>query len=334
MLRENPPRRARLFAPLSLLAVLAGCGARGNGNLTAADTGTPADTGSPTDTSTPVDASTPPVDVGSTPLDVATPPDDAGTPPMDVGTPPMDVGTPPVDAGAPPMDVGVPPVDAGVPPVDAGVTAGYVRTATSATLVEACTLPGAQRVLVDADDASTTLIAPFDLRFYGITVPQSLGLQVYSNGFISQTAEDPIMTFGGTIPSASRPNGVIAPYWVDLFTGADGVCAVVVGSAPIRRWIIQWKNASFYSGRSGAPRVGTASFELIYNESDGSMDFIYEALEGHPTGSAVTIAAVGVEHPNGVDAFVVCPGGRRGGVAPECTAVATGTRFRLAPTGG
>lgn len=166
-----------------------------------------------------------------------------------------------------------------------------------------------------------------------VVVPPSLGLQIYSNGFISQTAEDPTMTFAGTIPSASRPNGVIAPYWADLVTGTDGVCSVVVGTAPIRRWIIQWKNAQFYSGVEASPLAGSASFEIIYNESDRSMDFIYESISGQPT-TAPTIAAVGVEHPNGVNAFVVCPGGRRGGVTPECTAVTTGTRFRLAPTGG
>ncbi len=327
-----------LLAPLSLLAALAGCGARGSGGFTDPDATASVDTGSPADAGTPVDVSTLPTDVGTSPLDIYTPPLDVGIPPADVGTPPLDVGTPPADVGTPPVDVGTPPVDVGTPPVDVpvdtGVTAGYVRTTTSATLVEACTLPGAQRVLVSADDESTTIFAPFDLRFYGITVPQSLGIQIYSNGFMSQTAEDPAATFGGTIPSAAAPNGIIAPYWADLITGTDGVCVVTVGSAPIRRWIIQWKNAQFYSGVATAPNVGSASFELIYNESDRSFDFIYETISGQPT-TAPTIAAVGVEHPNGIDAFAVCNGGRRdrAPVATECTTVTSGTRFRLAPTG-
>jgi hypothetical protein len=220
----------------------------------------------------------------------------------------------------------------GTPPVDAGGFARYRRTDTDATLVDACTLPGARRVLMNADDESTTLGAPFDLRFFGITVPQSLGIQVYSNGFLSQMAVDPTMAIVGRLPSTSPPNGVIAPYWADLVTGADGVCSVVVGSAPIRRWIIQWKNAHFFSGMDTAPLAGTASFEVIYNEADASMDFIYETITGQPA-TAPTRAAVGLENPEGSLAFVVCPGGRIDSTprAPDCTSVVTGTRFRVVP---
>ncbi|MBK6531847.1 MAG: MBL fold metallo-hydrolase [Deltaproteobacteria bacterium] len=220
----------------------------------------------------------------------------------------------------------------GTLPVDAGGFARYRRTVTDATLVEACTLPGARRVLVNADDESTTLISPFAMRFFGIPVPQDLGLQVYSNGFISQMAIDPTMAIGGTIPDSRPPNGLIAPYWADLVTGPDGVCSVVVGSAPIRRWIIQWKNARFYTGETSMPVAGTASFEVIYNEADASMDFIYETITGQPS-NAPTRAAVGLEHPDGTLAFVVCPGGRIDGTprAPDCTSVTTGTRFRVVP---
>ena len=331
---------ARRFSSLCLLASLGACGARGGGtgpldtDASSTDGGAPSDLGTPpVDAGTlPVDAETPPVDAGTPPVDAGTPPVDAGTPPVDVGMPPGDVGMPPGDAGTPPGDVGTPLVDAGTPPVDAGGLARYRRTATDATLVEACTLPGAQRVLMNADDESTTLISPFALRFFGITVPQSLGIQVYSNGFLSQMAVDPAMHFVGTIPSASPPNGVIAPYWVDLVTGADGVCAVVVGSAPIRRWIIQWKNAHFFSGMETAPLAGTASFEVIYNEADASMDFIYETITGQPT-AAPTRAAVGLESPDGSLGFVVCPDGRIDTTprAPDCTSVTTGTRFRVVP---
>lgn len=346
-----PPR---WIASLSLLASLAACDARGSSggpietDAAGSDAAAPRDTAAPVDSGTPpvdsgtapVDTGTPPDDLGTPPVDAGTPPDDVGTPPVDVGTPPVDVGTPPVDVGTPPVDSGTPPVDVGTPPVDTGtpidtgVTPPYVRTATSATLVDACTLPGVQRVLVSADDESATLLAPFNLRFFGITVPQNTGLQVYSNGFISQTANDPAMTFYGTIPSTTAPNGVIAAYWADLVLGTDGVCSVVVGSAPVRRWIVQWKNAQFYSGVETAPLAGTASFEIIYNESDASIDFIYETIAGQPVG-APTRAAVGLEHPTGANAMVICNGGRTDATprAADCTAVVSGTRFRFVPTG-
>jgi len=327
-------RPARLLAPLLLLAAVAGCGARGNGGGTPVlDATAPADTGTPADTNTPIDTSTPPVDAGKPPVDVTMSPNDDGTAPADVGTVPIDTGTAPTDTGNEPEDAGTPPVDVGTPPPD--VLGGYVRTTTTATQVEACTLPGVQRVLVNADDESTTLATPFDLRFFGTTVPQASGLHVYSNGFISQGLHDPTMTFFGTIPATTVPNGVIAPYWVDLITGPEGVCSVVVGTAPSRRWIVQWKNAQFYSGVTDVGPVGTASFEVIYNESDASFDFIYETLSGLPT-TAPSRAAVGLENSDGTRGSVVCAGGRVDTTPPAvaCTAVTTGTRFRLAPTGG
>jgi hypothetical protein len=335
---------SRWIASLSLLASLAACGARGNSNtspvatdVATGDTAAANDAGSPP-TDAPIghaDVRSPPDDVGSPPQDAPIGPDDVGSPPQDVGSPPRDVGSPPQDVRSPPQDVGSPPRDVGSPPSDAGGPPPYVRTATSATLVEACTLPGVQRVLVSADDASATVRAPFTLRFFGQTVSIGTGLEVYSNGFISQGAEDPAMTFFGTIPSPEAPNGVIAPYWVDLVTGPEGVCSVVVGSAPVRRWIVQWKNAQFYSGVMTAPLVGAASFEVIYNESDASFDFIYETITGQPA-AAPTRAAVGLENPTGSAAMVVCPGGRTNTAPPaaECTAVTSGTRFRFAPTGG
>ena len=324
-------RSARVLASLTLLAALGACGARGSGG----NIGPIEGDGGAADSGALADVQRPPGDLGTPPADVQTPPGDLGTPPADVQTPPGDLGTPPADVQTPPGDLGTPPADVQTPPVDSGTSAGYRRTATDATLVEACTLPGMQRVLVNADDESATLLSPFSLRFFGIPIPQNLGLQVYSNGFISQSAIDPMMAIGGTIPSATAPNGVIAPYWADLVTGTDGVCSVVVGSAPIRRWIVQWKNARFYSGDMATPLAGTASFEVIYNEADASIDFIYETITGQPMG-APTRAAVGLEHPNGSLAFVVCAGGRIDATprAADCTSVTTGTRFRMVPTGG
>jgi hypothetical protein len=196
-------RSVRVLGSISLLAALGACDARGSGNTGPIDSD-----GGAADTGAPADATLPPVDVPTAPVDAETPPVDVGTPPVDVGNTPCRRGNTPCRRGNTPCrrwerplsTLGTPPVDVGTPPVDAGGLARYRRTVTDATLVEACTLPGAQRVLVNADDESTTLIAPFDLRFFGITVPQNLGLQVYSNGFISQMAIDPTMAIGRDDP--------------------------------------------------------------------------------------------------------------------------------------
>ncbi len=183
-------------------------------------------------------------------------------------------------------------------------------------------------VLAGQDDATATVSAPFPLRFFGAPVPSATPLYVSSNGFVSFVAFESENTFG-TIPTAAAPNGLIAAYWADLVMGSNGVCAVAVGSAPSRRFILQWSNGQFYSGNTAMPLAGSVSFEIIYNESDASIDFLYDTITGQPAG-APTRAAVGVENLAGMG-LAICPGGRTG-VAPECTAVMSGTRFRLIPS--
>ncbi len=142
------------------------------------------------------------------------------------------------------------------------------------------------------------------------------------------------MTFFGTIPSTTPPNGVLAAYWVDLVLGADGVCAVTVGSAPSRRFIVQWRNAQFYSGVKATPTAGSASFEVIYNEADRSIDFLYDTISGQPMG-APTRAAVGVETLSGSSGLAICAGGRIDATPPatDYTMVTSGTRFQARPIG-
>jgi len=208
---------------------------------------------------------------------------------------------------------------------------GYTRTASSATTVAACTLPGVQRILANQDDAMAMISAPFTMQFFGLPLPSGTPLYVSSNGFVSIMSFDGgEMSITGTIPSASAPNGLIAAYWADLVMGANGVCAVTVGTAPSRRFILQW-SGQFYSGNAAAPLAGTASFEVIYNEVDASIDFLYDTISGQPT-TAPTRAAVGVENIAGMG-LGICAGGRTDTTppGPECTAVTSGTRFRLVP---
>jgi hypothetical protein len=207
---------------------------------------------------------------------------------------------------------------------------GYTRTTTTATTVSACTLPGVQRILAGEDDAMAMITAPFSLRLFGTPLPSGTPLYVSSNGMVSLMSFDGgEATITGTIPTSTAPNGLIAAYWADLVMGSDGVCAVSVGSAPSRRFILQWSNGQFYSGSTAMPTVGSASFEIIYNEADASIDFLYDTISGQPA-TAPTRAAVGVENVLGMG-LAICPGGRTG-VAPECTAVTSGTRFRLVPS--
>src|SRR6185503_324161 len=94
----------------------------------------------------------------------------------------------------------------------------------------------------------------FSFSYFG--QPQT-NVTIASNGFIE---------FGGainsftaqTMPSATTPNGVVAPLWRDLDfnavnpqTNPTTACNVAVrGTAPNRRMIVQWTNVSQYNGGS------------------------------------------------------------------------------------
>lgn len=209
----------------------------------------------------------------------------------------------------------------------------YRRTDTTATFVDACLLPGAMHLMASADDESAMVSAPFSLTLFGVPTPSGTPLHVSSNGFVSLMTFDATMTFYGTIPTATAPNGVVAAYWMDLVLGSDGVCVATTGSAPSRRFIVQWKNAQFYSGTTTGAPVGMANFEVVYNESDRSIDYLYPTLTGMPT-AAPSRAAVGIENLAGTGGLAICAGGRTDAMpaASDCTAVTAGTRFKLVPS--
>ena len=67
----------------------------------------------------------------------------------------------------------------------------------------------------------------FDFKFFGVTFNQ---FRICTNGFI--TFGDPSGRFSpGSFPDASSPNGVVAPYWTDLFPSSG--CGIALKSVII-----------------------------------------------------------------------------------------------------
>jgi len=139
-------------------------------------------------------------------------------------------------------------------------------------------------------------------------------VNVTSNGFIYFGASSFAST-SGAIPERTDPNGVIAAYWLDLLTRDTGVCIGTVGTAPNRRYIVQWADAAYYP-----TRVGNLTFEIVLNETTNTVDMIYQSL-----GTPERALTVGLETLDGVDAAVLCSNSR------GCP-VTTGTRIRWVPT--
>lgn len=128
----------------------------------------------------------------------------------------------------------------------ASTAPGVVASAAPASVVwtNACDLPGAVRVLRRAREAVVTLPLPFALRYFGREFPVGHPVRLSSTGFLSF---DPVPIVS---PFPSAPTGVGVATRLGAFTdtGAEGVCAALVGDAPNRRWVVSWSSLQWVSG--------------------------------------------------------------------------------------
>ncbi len=166
-------------------------------------------------------------------------------------------------------------------------TFGYACGSASGTYPSLSTL-----VSLTGDDQIATVPLPFPVPFYGT---------LYNNVTIS-TNGNAALAAGATslsnvaLPSTSLPNGAVYPFWDDFIVDASaGVYTGVVGSAPNRKFAIEWRNVRFYA--DAAQRL---SFVAEIGE-DGTVTFRYKDIgAGLENGNSATI---GLENAAGTDAF-------------------------------
>ncbi len=117
------------------------------------------------------------------------------------------------------------------------------------------------------DDGERTVVPPFPLRF---AASQFSHVRVSSNGALSFEVA-PFVPF----QNASLPNGnfqtLVAPFWDDLIFFGDGDAFwEVVGSAPRRELVIEWRHARHFPSCAGAIR-----FQVVLSESSDDLLFNY-----------------------------------------------------------
>jgi subtilisin family serine protease len=146
---------------------------------------------------------------------------------------------------------------------------------------------------LSGDDATTQVTLPFPFTLYGQTYTTA---NVATNGFVDFAA--PNASFiNGSIPSADAPNAAVYGLWDDLFVdGSASVRTQVVGSAPNRKFVIEWSNVAFL-GQS--LRV---SFEIVLTEHGQHVVMQYNGIgdTGRQKGDSATI---GIENAAGDDAL-------------------------------
>ena len=151
----------------------------------------------------------------------------------------------------------------------------------------------------------------FSFNFYGHAYSS---LWINANGFLSF---GPVgsANLPHPLPRNWSPNNVIAPFWTDLWSSFDGkVNYQTLGTAPNRRFIVQWTNVPRFFDAQGN------TFQVVLFESDGSIEFRYQAVQ--PTifdGQT----GMGVEDADGLHATSIDP---MQDLSNAC--------FRLAPSSG
>ncbi|MFO0608207.1 MAG: hypothetical protein U0324_33890 [Polyangiales bacterium] len=196
-----------------------------------------------------------------------------------------------------------------------GVSPGsYTRVVSPRTFIDACAQPGHLNLVAGADDSSAAFALPFATRFWSGTVAAGFQIGIGTNGWINMTTStaNDLRTM---IPDPLAPNGIIAAYMLDLFTGPMGVCVATVGVAPSRAVVVEWRDVLFYNPR-GTPQ----DFEVVLNEGSTAIDLLYRVVAPTPPGYQAT---VGLESPNGVAAAIVCNG------ANTSCGVSNGTAIRF-----
>jgi len=146
---------------------------------------------------------------------------------------------------------------------------------------------------LSGDDASATVPLPFGFFFYGKT---------YSNAFVSTNGNLNFLAANTAfsnvaIPSTGAPNAAIYPLWDDLIVdGSSRMLTKVSGTAPNREFLVEWRNATFFSAST---RV---DFEAVLSEN-GEISLRYRNVDpsaGVETGNSAT---VGIENETGTDAL-------------------------------
>ena len=203
----------------------------------------------------------------------------------------------------------------------------YTFTTGTAAFVDACTAPGSVRILAGADDAiGAAQTIPFTFYYYGTAYT---AVRPSSNGYVlfgtTAGANDNSYWPTTTIPNAARPAPAAFTYNSDLYQRTTaGVCIATVGTAPNRRFVVETQDAAFCCGDAGAAHF---TFEVILNEADNSIDYVYQTvtLGGGGAGYAYLVGTHNAAATLGSVYYWTAAG------APPAT-ITSGTSLHVTPT--
>ncbi|MBI5097014.1 MAG: choice-of-anchor J domain-containing protein [Nitrospirae bacterium] len=147
---------------------------------------------------------------------------------------------------------------------------------------------------ISCDDCSVFVPMEFNFTFFG-NIYSSIGIG--SNGILSFGSGSSQYS-NQDIPTPGYTNNFIAPFWDDLYIGIGDVYYQTIGSAPNRKFVVQYNNADFCCSNNN----GNLYFEAILSENDGSITYQYmDMLSTNAARGGGNSATIGIENAGGTD---------------------------------
>jgi uncharacterized protein (TIGR03382 family) len=170
--------------------------------------------------------------------------------------------------------------------LSAALAGTYVKTEVP---IEWRTFTGTNLAL--GDDTVTTVTSPFPI-LYNDNAAGYTSVRVSMNGAISFTSTS-ISYINAALPASAHATFVV-PFWDDLFPGptsADNVYWGVLGTAPNREFVVEWRNVYHRDARAAAN--STLNFQVVFYEGSSDVLFNYKDVivgsAGHDKGANATV---------------------------------------------
>jgi hypothetical protein len=143
------------------------------------------------------------------------------------------------------------------------------------------------QIFLSDDSVSAALPMGFTFSYYGIPYTDAY---VSSNGFLTfLPGQTNGCCSGGPLPGTSGPNATIAGLWTDLYPPNGTVHYETLGSAPTRRFVVQFTSVPRCCGTSFP-----STFQFILEEQTGEVLVQYVDSAG-----GIANTSVGIENQDG-----------------------------------
>lgn len=155
-------------------------------------------------------------------------------------------------------------------------------------------VPAANQIGLSGDDVVTQISLPFPVSLYGNSYSTAW---VDTDGYVSFVDPGGPKAVDEAIPGAVMPNAAVYGFWDDLLIdGEASMRTETLGSAPNRKFVIEWRDAAFYAS------PGRVSVSVVLGE-DGSFTTHYTGIDPSSLREQGESATVGVENADGTVAL-------------------------------